>query len=61
MDKRLLNDVAGTMLDAWEKSEGKPINVSYVATIADMARAVIKEYNLDGHSNHRTQAREVRR
>lgn len=36
-----VDDIANIMLDAWEKAEGERINVSYVATVVDMARAVL--------------------
>ena len=35
--------VARVLMAAWEKAEGKPVSVSYVATFADMARAVLAE------------------
>lgn len=34
--------VARVMLAAWEEAEGAPVNPSYVATFADMARAVLR-------------------
>ena len=42
----LVNAVANTMLAAWEIAEAKPINVSYVSTVTDMARAVIKAHDI---------------
>ena len=38
-----VNRVARILMDAWEKVEGKPVNVSYVATFADMARAIVDD------------------
>lgn len=42
----LVDKVAASMLQAWEDVEGKPINVSYIATVADMARAVIRDFEV---------------
>ena len=39
-----VNDVARTLMDAWEQAEGKPVTLSYVATFADMARAVLRDF-----------------
>lgn len=33
--------IARVMLAAWEHAEGEPVSASYVATFADMARAVL--------------------
>lgn len=41
VDKDVVNHVARVLMDAWEKAEGKPVSPSYVATFADMARAVL--------------------
>lgn len=38
------NDIARTLMAAWEKAEGEKVNPSYVATFADMARAVDKKF-----------------
>lgn len=32
--------LAGTLIEAWERAEAKPVNASYVATFADMAAAI---------------------
>lgn len=37
-----VDEIARVLLGAWEKAEGKPVNVSYVATFADMARAIVE-------------------
>lgn len=34
---------AKIMIAKWEDVEGKPVNASYIATFADMARAVVTE------------------
>lgn len=46
MDKSEVNRLARVMMTAWEKAEGKPVNVSYVATFVDMARAVVSDKNM---------------
>lgn len=38
---------ARVMMAAWEKAEGEPVSVSYVATFADMARAVVSQIELE--------------
>lgn len=40
-DRKQVDDLATLMLDTWNYVEDKPLNVSYVATIADVARAVL--------------------
>lgn len=40
--------VARILMSEWERVEHKPVNVSYVATFADMARAVIADRNASG-------------
>jgi hypothetical protein len=35
-----VNEVALLLMAEWERVEGKPVNVSYVATFTDMARAL---------------------
>jgi hypothetical protein len=35
--------IARLLMAAWEKAEGKPVTPSYVATFADMARAVLAD------------------
>lgn len=42
-DRDEVNRVARLLCDAWEKAEGKKVNPSYIATFADMARAVIAD------------------
>lgn len=41
-----VDDVARTLIAAWERAEGTPVNASYVATHADMARALLAEYDV---------------
>jgi hypothetical protein len=36
-----VNRVARLLIAEWERVEGKPVNVSYIATFVDMARAVL--------------------
>lgn len=36
-----IDAVAAVLMDAWEAAEHTPVSVSYVATFADMARAVV--------------------
>lgn len=36
-----VDKIAVVLMNAWEHAEGKPVTASYVATFADMARAVI--------------------
>lgn len=43
----LVDQVASTLMDAWEAAEGEKVNVSHIATFADMARAVVSEYLTD--------------
>lgn len=38
-----LNRVSSLLIAEWERVEGKPVNVSYVATFVDMARVVIAD------------------
>ncbi len=38
-----IDRVAGLLIAEWERVERKPVNVSYIATFADMARAVIAD------------------
>ena len=40
---RRLDDYAKTLMDAWEKAEGTPLSVSYIATFVDMAKVVIEK------------------
>lgn len=35
--------IARVLMAEWERAEGKPVNPSYVATFADMARAVLDD------------------
>lgn len=35
--------LAAVLMTAWEEAEGKPVSASYIATFADMAKAV-QEY-----------------
>lgn len=37
-----VDECAWILIKAWEEAEGKPVNVSYYATFADMARALLK-------------------
>jgi hypothetical protein len=39
--------LARVLMAAWEKAEGKPVNPSYVATFADMARAALAARDTD--------------
>lgn len=43
----IVDQVAKVMLAEWARVEGKGVNISYVATFADMARAVVREFGLD--------------
>jgi hypothetical protein len=36
-----VDHIARLMMAEWERVEGKPVNVSYVATFADMARVIL--------------------
>jgi hypothetical protein len=38
-----LDRVARLLMDAWERAEGTPVGMSYVATFVDLARAVIAD------------------
>ncbi len=38
--------VARVLMAAWEKAEGRPVSVSYVATFADLARAVLADQSV---------------
>lgn len=40
--KTEVDKLAAVLIHAWEKAEGKEVNASYVATFADMARAVVE-------------------
>lgn len=42
-EKAQVDHVARVLMAAWEKAEGKPVTPSYVATFADMARAVLAD------------------
>ena len=46
---RKVNEVARLLMEAWDQAELRPItfSASYVATFADMARAVVDRYELD--------------
>jgi len=44
--RNLIDKVAIAMIDEWEKKENTTVNVSYVATYADMARRVIKDFDV---------------
>jgi hypothetical protein len=45
-----VDEVAALLMDVWEHAEGKPVTASYVATFADMARAVVaRQKVLDSH------------
>jgi hypothetical protein len=37
-----VNNIARIMMAEWERVEHKPVNVSYISTFADMARAVLR-------------------
>lgn len=39
--------VARVLMDAWARAEGKPVTPSYIATFADMARAVVEDRETD--------------
>lgn len=39
--EHLIDAIGRVMLEAWERAEGKPLNASYVATLADGIRAVL--------------------
>lgn len=49
-----INHLARVLMAAWENAEGKPVNVSYVATFADMARAVLADERRPQVSTRRT-------
>lgn len=38
-----VNRLARVLMSEWERVEGKPVSISYVATFADMARAVLAD------------------
>jgi hypothetical protein len=44
MKRNGMNDetdkIAAVLMQAWEDAEGKKVNASYIATFADMAKAV---------------------
>jgi len=42
-DKSEVDRVARLLMEAWEQAEQKAVGISYVATFADMARAVIAD------------------
>jgi len=42
-DKSEVDRVARLLMEAWEQAEGKAVGISYVATFADLARAVIAD------------------
>jgi len=42
-DKSEVDRVARLLMEAWQQAEGLPVSTSYVATFADMARAVIAD------------------
>ncbi len=45
-----VDEVACLLMDEWEAAEGEPVGASYVATFADMARAVVaRQKALDSH------------
>jgi hypothetical protein len=44
--------LARVLMAAWEKAEGKPVNPSYVATFADMARAALAARDTDQGAGH---------
>ena len=43
-EKAAVDTTARLLMAAWEKAEGKPVSASYVATFADMARAVLEAF-----------------
>jgi hypothetical protein len=42
-ERREVDRVARVLMAAWEQAEGTPVSPSYVATFADLARAVIAD------------------
>lgn len=45
-----IDRVAKLLIAEWERVEGKPVNVSYIATFADMARVVVANAQAPRHS-----------
>ena len=45
-----LNRIARLLISEWERVERKPVNVSYVATFVDLARAVIADRAASTHA-----------
>lgn len=54
MQRAEMNDetdkIAAVLMDAWEKAEGEKVTASYIATFADMAKAVQEWLDTHEHS-----------
>lgn len=40
-EELLVIKICEIMMEAWEKAEGEKVNISYIATFVDMAKALV--------------------